>query len=131
MQKTELDQQHSHYVFFSLFVLMKYVAIQRNFLRVISGILSIPLKYSGESSGLQYYLKFSFLPQFKSNSMILLLVFGPRPQWLMNFARSLLKLTRGETLILSHIRRVAECNSPLNVLTALNGFPLFAMQLDE
>ena len=35
--------------------------------------------------------------------MILLLVFGPRPQWLMNFARSLLKLTRGETLILSLI----------------------------
>ena len=49
----------------------------------------------------------------------------------MNFARSLLKLTRGETLILSHIRRDAECNSLLNVLTALNGFPLFAMQLDE
>ena len=54
MQKTELDQQNSHYVFFSLFVLMKYVAMQRNYLRVISGILSIPLKYSGESSGLQY-----------------------------------------------------------------------------
>ena len=54
MQKTELDQQNSHYVFFSLFVLMKYVAIQKNYLRVISGILSIPLKYSGESSGLQY-----------------------------------------------------------------------------
>ena len=49
----------------------------------------------------------------KSNSMILLLVFGSRPQWLMNFARSLLNLTRGKTLIFSPIRRGAKCKSIL------------------
>ena len=49
----------------------------------------------------------------KSNSMILLLVFGSRPQWLMNFARSLLNLTRGKTLILSPTRRGAKCKSIL------------------
>ena len=45
--------------------------------------------------------------------MILLLVFGSRPQWLMNFARSLLNLTRGKTLILSPTRRGAKCKSIL------------------
>ena len=60
--------------------------------------------------------------------MILLLVFGPRPQWL---ARSLLKVTRVETLILSLIRRVAEYKSPPNIFGVLIGVPLFAKQLDE
>ena len=49
----------------------------------------------------------------------------------MNFARSLLNLTRGKTLILSPTRRGAKCKSLLNVLTAFNGVPLFAKQLDE